>query len=310
MHGVYRRVSDAVHVSIKFECTHSCAALNVVFTHRVSVIHGVESSNLIDTHWWHFQSPSDLVHDADAAESVLPLAEIEKRHNSGLLVLRGVPGDDLLDNLFILGGELEWDIGVILGGVSMLMTMGLVDIVESKGHQKELTTMSASLRAVADTANDLHWGFGVLLASWAPALKRNGVSLEAIVAAIVSTMADGDVLVRGWMKLKIAWRHFYANQKRAVVSAFLPPSSSTERASAHNHNTSEYKTRNDTDSTSHHFILMIIVSCNSMRVSFLLRSFSKVSSKYLLQSLISAVKLINCNYKLRIEIIIHVSTHL
>lgn len=51
---------------------------------------------------------------------MLSLSEVEKRHDSGLLVLRGVPGDDLLDELLILGRELEGDVQIILRSVAML----------------------------------------------------------------------------------------------------------------------------------------------------------------------------------------------
>jgi hypothetical protein len=95
----------------------------VVFADRVPVVHGVEGRDLVYTHWWHLQYPRNLVHDTDAAESVLALSEVEERHNGGLLVLRGVPGDDLLDELLILGCEFERNLEVIFGGVAMLHIM-------------------------------------------------------------------------------------------------------------------------------------------------------------------------------------------
>jgi hypothetical protein len=51
---------------------------------------------------------------------VLALSEIEERHDGGLLVLRGVAGDDLFDELLILRGELEGNFDVVFGGVAML----------------------------------------------------------------------------------------------------------------------------------------------------------------------------------------------
>lgn len=61
--------------------------MDVVATNGLSVVHGVESGNLVDTHRRHFQSASDLVHDTDTAETVLALAEIEQGHDGSLLVL-------------------------------------------------------------------------------------------------------------------------------------------------------------------------------------------------------------------------------
>jgi hypothetical protein len=51
---------------------------------------------------------------------MLPLAEVEDGHDGSLLVLGRVPGDDLLNDLLILGSELEGNVGVVFGGVAML----------------------------------------------------------------------------------------------------------------------------------------------------------------------------------------------
>ena len=100
--------------------SYRCADLDVVLAHGGPVVHGVESRDLVHTHGRHLQYPCNLVHDADAAESVLALSEVEEWHNGGLLVLRGVPRDDLLDELFILGSEFEGNFEIIFGGVAML----------------------------------------------------------------------------------------------------------------------------------------------------------------------------------------------
>jgi hypothetical protein len=94
--------------------TYGGAALDVVATNGLSVVHGVESGNLVDTHGGHFQPAGNLVHDTDAAETVLALTKVEKGHDGGLLVLRRVSAEDLLNELFILGIELEGDIEVVL----------------------------------------------------------------------------------------------------------------------------------------------------------------------------------------------------
>lgn len=100
--------------------TYSCADLDVVLAHGVPVVHCVESGNFVYTHGRHLEYPRNLVHDADAAESVLALAEVEKRHNGCLLVLRGVPRDDFLDELLILRRKFEGNLGVVLGRVAVL----------------------------------------------------------------------------------------------------------------------------------------------------------------------------------------------
>ena len=60
------------------------------------------------------------MHDAYAGEAVLPLAEIEKGHHGGFLVLWRVALEDLLDELLVDFVELEGDSRIIVGGVTML----------------------------------------------------------------------------------------------------------------------------------------------------------------------------------------------
>lgn len=90
------------------------------FARRVPVVHGVECGDLVYTHGRHLQYPRNLVHDADACEAVLALAEVEEWHDGGLLVLGRIPRNDLLDELFILGSEFEGDVRVILGSITVL----------------------------------------------------------------------------------------------------------------------------------------------------------------------------------------------
>lgn len=86
----------------------------------LSVVHGVESGDLVDTHRGHLQSAGNLVHDTDAAESVLALSEVEQWHDGGLLVLRGVSAEHFLDELLILLVELERGVGIVFGGIAVL----------------------------------------------------------------------------------------------------------------------------------------------------------------------------------------------
>lgn len=90
------------------------------FSNGVPVIHGIERRNLINTHWRHLQYPRNLIHNTQARKSMLSLSQIEDGHNSRLLVLGRVAFEDLIDELVVLLGELEGDVRIIFGGISML----------------------------------------------------------------------------------------------------------------------------------------------------------------------------------------------
>jgi hypothetical protein len=110
----------------------------VVFAHWCPVVHGVERRDLVHTHGRHLEEARNLVHDADAAEAVLALAKIQQGHDGGLLVLRGVAGDNLLDELLILLRELEWDRGVVLGRIAVLRAAS-VKPLEGRRREKDCT---------------------------------------------------------------------------------------------------------------------------------------------------------------------------
>ena len=130
--------------------------------HGVAVVHGIERRHFVDTHWWHLEYPRNLVHDADAAESVLALSEVEERHDGGLLVLGGVTGDDFLDELLILRREFEGNLGIVLGRVAVLQKTQLAPshlVCERCGcGQKVHTTLSEppSLHAGRETLKARH----------------------------------------------------------------------------------------------------------------------------------------------------------
>lgn len=103
-----------------FLITYRRANLQEELAHGVPVVHGVERGDFVDSHRGHLQHPSHLVHDANAGEAMLALAKIKQRHHGGLLVLRGVSLDDLVDEGKVLRGEFEGDVRVVVGGVAML----------------------------------------------------------------------------------------------------------------------------------------------------------------------------------------------
>lgn len=88
--------------------------------HRRPVVHGIERSDLVNSHGGHLQDARHLVHDADAGEAVLALAQVQDRHHGGLFVLGRVALQDLGDNGLVLGGELEGQARVVIGGVAVL----------------------------------------------------------------------------------------------------------------------------------------------------------------------------------------------
>lgn len=96
------------------------AKLNKVLANRLTVVHGIESCDFVDTHGGHLQETGDLVHDADAGVAVLALANVQDRHDSGLLVLGGIALEDLIDELEVLLGELERNIRVVFAFVAVL----------------------------------------------------------------------------------------------------------------------------------------------------------------------------------------------
>ena len=106
-------------------CAYRRAALDVKSAYGVAVVHCVERSHLRDTHRRHLQQARNLVHHADARETVLPLSEVEQRHDRRLLVLRRISAEDLLNELFIPGVELEGDVEIVFGRVAVLRSESL-----------------------------------------------------------------------------------------------------------------------------------------------------------------------------------------
>lgn len=97
-----------------------CAKLDEEFADRFAVVHCVESCDFVDAHRGHLEEAGDLIHNADAGVAMLTLTKVQEGHDSSLLVLRGITGEDLLDELVVLLGELEGEGGIVLGGVAVL----------------------------------------------------------------------------------------------------------------------------------------------------------------------------------------------
>ena len=49
----------------------------MISPYRIPIQHSVESGDFVDTHRGHVEDVGDLVHDANAAPTVLALAEVE-----------------------------------------------------------------------------------------------------------------------------------------------------------------------------------------------------------------------------------------
>lgn len=96
---------------------------------------------------------------------MLPLTQIKDGHDGCFFVLWWVSLQDLFDELVVLLIELEWNAGIVLGGISMLqesLSVCLQRVLKASGHSEdvrrlELTTMRASLPALEEATNDLHW---------------------------------------------------------------------------------------------------------------------------------------------------------
>lgn len=97
------------------------AELHEVLANWLAVVHGVEGRNLVNAHWGHLEHASDLIHDADAGETVLALTEVEQRHDSSLLVLGRVALEDLIGECEVLLGKLEREGRVVVGLVAVLL---------------------------------------------------------------------------------------------------------------------------------------------------------------------------------------------
>ena len=135
--------------------TNGGACLEVESANRRSIVHCVEGSNLVDAHRGHLQDPSNLVHDADTCEAMLPLSKVEKRHHGRFLILWGVAFEDLIDKLLVDGIELERNLGVVVRSVSMLHGTLSAQVSRKRGPGSH-TTCSASLATRAVTERFRH----------------------------------------------------------------------------------------------------------------------------------------------------------
>lgn len=116
------------------EKTYSSAALDMVLSNRLTVVHGVERRDFIHSHWRHFQDARNFVHDADTSPAVvLALTEIEKRHDGGFFVLAGVAREDFFDQTLVLLVEFEGNRGIVVVCVAVLKRRSSEHWVEAAG---------------------------------------------------------------------------------------------------------------------------------------------------------------------------------
>lgn len=125
--------------------TYRSADLHEVLAHWFPVKHRVEGCDLVDTHRGHLQDPCDLVHDTDAGEAMLALSQVQKRHDSGLLILRGVALKDLIDESEVLLIELERDRGVVVRLVSMLEEQNISIRIRQLERKQDILLSEAKL---------------------------------------------------------------------------------------------------------------------------------------------------------------------
>ena len=117
--GLFTPISIPAYMP-SFASTYRRADLQVPLPNRIPIVHGVERRNLIHPHWRDLQYPRNLIHHAQARESMLSLSEVEDGHHGRLLVLGWVALEDLFDELIVLLCELEGDVRVVFGGITML----------------------------------------------------------------------------------------------------------------------------------------------------------------------------------------------
>ncbi len=102
------RLTFSLWIFGKRRAAYCRANLDVKTSDRRTIVHGVERSNLVDPHGGHLQNSCNLVHDANARESMLALPQIKERHHGGLLILWGVATEDLRKKLLIRFIEFEF----------------------------------------------------------------------------------------------------------------------------------------------------------------------------------------------------------
>jgi len=88
---------------------------------------------------------------------MLSLSEIENGHHRGLFVLGWVPLEDLFDELVVLLVELEGDVGIVLGGISMLRMKLLLSAILSWSFPRRFERRSEDSRRRGNRWLPLCW---------------------------------------------------------------------------------------------------------------------------------------------------------
>jgi hypothetical protein len=95
--------------------------LEMIFTNRSAVEHGVESSHLIYTHWRHIKCLCNLVHGSQRYPVViLFLYQVQQRHYSTLFVVGRIFLQQFFNFLLVLSSELEFAISWVVFRYTML----------------------------------------------------------------------------------------------------------------------------------------------------------------------------------------------
>ena len=89
-------------------------------SHWIPIVHGIECCHFIDSHGWHFQYPSYLIHNTYAREAMLPLAKIKKGHHGCLFVLRRISFQYFSDKFVVDFIEFEGYRGIVGWRIAVL----------------------------------------------------------------------------------------------------------------------------------------------------------------------------------------------
>jgi hypothetical protein len=121
------------------------------------VEHGIECCNLIHTHRRDVDNSCNLIHYRDGGETILSLAEIQKRHNSRLLVLRRVALENFFDSLLVVLVEFKRNAGIVLWCVAMLYPKQYTEFVKTGWNDDSIDTWELLRQAMVEIHTTNRW---------------------------------------------------------------------------------------------------------------------------------------------------------